>query len=194
MVEQEQNDASVDANWQYTATSGQESLAGSDLGQNTSSTEKHVDTIEWTASEYVQHEKDARWYGALIVAGVVITALTFFITRQDILATVTVFIAFIAIIVYAGRKPDTKHYAVHEKGVKVGDKEYAYSEFRSFSVVEEGAIDSIWLKPLKRFAPAVVIYFSPEDEEKIIDTLSVYLPHEDRELDAIDKFSKKVRF
>lgn len=194
MVDQEQNETNEDANWQYTA-GGQNSLAGSDMGQAPQqTTEEKVQPVEWSASEYVQHEKDARWYLAFGAVGIVVTTLTFFITQQDILATVTVFIAFIAIMVYAGRKPETKQYAVHDKGVQVGDKQYAYSEFRSFSVVAEGAINSIWLKPLKRFAPAVVIYYSPEDEEKITETLSVYLPHEDRELDAIDRFSKRVRF
>jgi hypothetical protein len=85
-------------------------------------------------------------------------------------------------------------YIVDEKGIQVQEKFHPYAEFRSFSVVEEGAINSIWLKPLKRFVPIVVMYFSPEDEQKIIDVLANFLPHEERELDAIDRLSKRMRF
>jgi hypothetical protein len=38
------------------------------------------------------------------------------------------------------------------------------------------------------------MYFSPEEEKKIIDVVANFLPHEQRELDAVDRFSKKIRF
>ena len=183
-----------DANRQYTPSenTGPEH-AGSDVGQTRPTTASSVASVDWSASEYIEHEKDIRWYGALIGGGVLLTALIFVITR-DYLASAVVLLAIISIAVFAGRKPDTKQYSVDESGVKIGEKTYTYSQFRSFSLVEEGAINSIWLKPLKRFAPAVIMYFSPEDEQKIVDVLSNFLPHEDRELDAIDRFSKRVRF
>lgn len=183
-----------DANWQYTPSENAgPKHAGSDVGQTRPTTASSVASVYWSASEYIEHEKDIRWYGALIGGGVLLTALIFVITR-DYLASAVVLLAIISIAVFAGRKPDTKQYSVDESGVKIGEKTYTYSQFRSFSLVEEGAINSIWLKPLKRFAPAVIMYFSPEDEQKIVDVLSNFLPHEDRELDAIDRFSKRVRF
>ncbi len=194
-MDDEAKDSKTDANWTYSAGGATESPehAGDDLGNAPQQQSTNLPSVQWSASEYVEHEKDSRWYLALIGGGLALTALVFLITR-DILATVVVFLAIISVAVFAGRKPETKQYSVDENGVKAGDKTFSYAQFRSFSVVEEGAIDSIWLKPLKRFAPAVIIYFSPEDEEKIIEVLSNFLPHEDRELDPIDKFSKRVRF
>jgi hypothetical protein len=152
-----------------------------------------IPEVSWSASEYIAHEKAPSWYAGVFAAAVALVAVIYLITR-DTFASITVFIASIILLIYAGRKPRIKNYTVSENGISVGEKTFSYGEFRSFSVVSEDAINSIWLKPLKRFAPVVVMYFSPEDEQKIIDTLANFLPHEDRELDVIDRFSKRIRF
>lgn len=192
-MEDESKDSSQEAKWTYSAGDQAISSDAGDFAASQASAPLELPSIQWNASEYIEHEKSFGWYFALAGSGVALTALIYLIT-QDVLASAVVFLAIISIAVFAGRKPETKEYSVNENGVKVGDKSFRYSQFRSFSVVEEGAIDSIWLKPLRRFSPAVIIYFAPEDEEKIIEVLSNFLPHEDRELDMIDRFSKRVRF
>lgn len=182
-----------DANWQYTPENTQSGYAGNEVGQASGVPLPEIPAVTWTASEYIAHEKSTSWFFGLFSGALALVAIIYFVTR-DILASVAVLAACIAVSAYAIRKPETKEYQVSEKGVKAGDQTYSYGEFRSFSVVEEGAIDSIWLKPLKRFSAPVVMYCSPEDEQKIVDVLSNFLPHEQRELDAIDRFSKKVRF
>ena len=152
-----------------------------------------IPVVEWSASEYIAHEKSAGWYLALFAGGGMAAVVVYVISR-DILSSIVILLACAAISVYAGRKPSTNRYILSENGVQVEQKFYPYGGFRSFSVVEEGAINSIWLKPLKRFAPIVTMYFSPDDEQKIIDVLANFLPHEERELDAIDRFSKRIRF
>jgi hypothetical protein len=193
MLMDEQQQPEKEANWQYAPGKQTTSYDGDDLAESRGVPLPTIPTIEWTASEYVAHEKNASWYLAFLSASLVVALLVFFVSK-DILATIVVLLACATITVYAGRKPATNRYIVNEKGVQVEDKMHRYSTFRSFSVVEEGAINSVWLKPLKRFAPVVVMYFSPEDEQKIIDVLANFLPHEERELDAIDRFSKRIRF
>ncbi len=195
LMDDEANNSNQEANWKFNSKSPEASSTqdGEKLGEFQTPVSSNLPSVQWSASEYVDHEKDSKWYLALGGGGFVLTALIFLIT-QDFLASTVVFLAIISIAIFAGRKPETKQYSVDENGVTVGEKNFSYSQFRSFSVVEEGAIDSIWLKPLKRYAPAVIIYFAPDDEDKIIEVLSNFLPHEDRELDPIDRFSKRVRF
>jgi hypothetical protein len=193
MLMDEQQESSQEANWQYTPEKQTATYDGADVSETRGVPLPAIPTVEWTASEYVAHEKSGSWYLAFLSGSLVIVLLIFLISR-DILATIVVLLACITIVVYAGRKPGTNRYIVNENGVQVEDKIYQYSTFRSFSVVEEGAINSIWLKPLKRFAPVVVMYYSQEDEQKITDVLTNFLPHEERELDAIDRFSKRIRF
>jgi hypothetical protein len=181
------------ANWQYNSEKKAESYNGDAVGGTRGVPLPSIPDVSWTASEYIAHEKTSGWYAMLFVITSVLVLAIFLITH-DILASIVIFLASVAIAVYAGRKPATNSYVINEKGIQIQDAFHAYHEFRSFSVVSEGAIDSIWLKPLKRFAPIVVMYFSPEDEQKIIDVLANFLPHEERELDAVDRFSKRMRF
>jgi uncharacterized membrane protein YobD (UPF0266 family) len=184
---------SEQSNWQYNPENSVSGYNGEGMAQSSGVPLPSIPSVQWSASEYVAHEKSAGWYALLFAGSIAIVLIVFLVTR-DVLASIVVLLSCVAISVYAGRKPGINNYIVDEKGVQIQDKFHPYSEFRSFSVVEEGAIDSVWLKPLKRFSPLVVMYFSPEDEQKIIDVLANFLPHEERELDAIDRFSKRMRF
>jgi hypothetical protein len=190
LMDEQKDDQS---NWEYKTESASQDYEGSSLAEATGVPMQKIPAVEWSASEYIAHEKSAGWYALFSLGSIVTVALVFIITR-DILASIVVLMACGAISVFAVRKPDTNNYVIDENGIKVKDKTYTYAEFRSFSVVEEGGINSLWLKPLKRFTPPVVMYCSPADEQKIVDVLANFLPNEERELDAIDRFSKRMRF
>lgn len=191
--EQPENQSSTESNWQYNPGGTGQDYDGGDISDGVGVPLQPIPAVEWTASEYIAHEKSAGWYGLLAGGGILLIVFVYVVTR-DILASIVILLACVAIGVYAGRKPAIKSYTLNENGVQADEKFHSYSQFRSFSVVEEGAINSIWLKPLKRFAPIVVMYYSPEDEKKIVDVLANFLPNEERELDAIDRFSKRIRF
>jgi len=180
-------------NWQYKTGNPTTGYDGDEMSASSGVPLPTIPAVEWTASEYVAHEKSASWYTTLGVGSGIMIVVVYLIT-QDFLASIVILLSCVAIGVYAARKPSTKNYRIDEKGVQIEDRFHPYLEFRSFSVVEEGAIDSVWIKPLKRFTPIVVMYFSPEDEQKIIDTLANFLPQEVRELDAVDRLTRRLRF
>jgi hypothetical protein len=172
------------AQWQYT---------GSETNNDTVNTTTSAESIKWSASEYISHEKTNGWLVMLLLGSVFVSGL-FFLMYRDVLTSLAVLTVGISIGFFGVRQPQPKNYELSSGGLRAGTIFHSFSEFKSFSVVEEGAVNSIWLKRLARFKPPVVIYFAPEDEEKILDLLSNFLPHEQRELDAIDRFSKKIRF
>jgi hypothetical protein len=96
--------------------------------------------------------------------------------------------------VVAGRKPRVMDYKLDNGGLTIGETFHPYGEFRSFAIMEDGAFLSITFLPLKRFMPPVSVYYSPEDQEKITDVLSHHLPMEMRQRDAVDRFSRRIRF
>jgi hypothetical protein len=150
-------------------------------------------SIDWTASEFISHDKTHGWYllmgiGSILLAGAV------YVFNRDIFATVIVLFTAIIFGVLAARKPRVLSYAVGTDGVMVDSKLHSYSEFRSFAIIQEGGIESIWLMPLKRFAPIMSVYFEPQDGKQIVGMLSRFLPIENHKLDPIDKFMHKVRF
>ncbi len=171
------------SNWQYSAENTQDQTG-----------EQAVHgTVSWTASEYIAHEKGGSWYILLAFAVIVGAALVYIITKEMISAVVIVIMG-VAFGGFAVRKPQELNYVLDANGLTVGNKLYEYGQFKSFTVVEEGAIDSIMLMPLQRFMPPLSVYFDPADEEKITNALSAYLPYEDRKQDPVDRLMRKVRF
>lgn len=149
--------------------------------------------LNWTASEFIAHEKSTGWYGLLAVAAVVMAALAYLLTR-DVVSTGVVVFAIAALGVFAGRKPRTQQYGLDGHGLQIGQKSYAFQDFKTFSVVEEGAIASIVFMPLKRFMPPLTIYVAPDVEDQVVDFLGAYLPFEQHKADAVDGLLKRIRF
>lgn len=152
------------------------------------------ETISWTASEYIAHQKSTSWYLALAGATVLFAVLVYFITGGDILSVTVVVLAAIVLGIYAAKKPKEQQYAISAAGVMVGEKTYSFSLLKTFSIADEGAFSSITFWPMKRFMPALSIYYDPQDEEKIVEVLSNYLPMDTQKTDTVDKFMRKIRF
>lgn len=149
--------------------------------------------VEWTASEFVAHNKGIGWYALLGLGAILLAAIIYLFTRDITSAGIIVFVALLLGIA-AGKKPRILHYQVNEDGLVIGQKFYPYAEFKSFSVMEEGAFSSIMFLPLKRFMPPISIYYDPQDEDRIVEVLTYYLPMENREHDAFDRLIKRIRF
>lgn len=149
--------------------------------------------IAWEASEYIHHQKDSSWYLGFAGIMLIVIAVLFFLIR-DVFSVIVLCLMAIAVAVYAGRKPSTIRYSLNQTGLSIGDKQYDFDNYSSFSLLQEGAITGVMLMPVKRFMPPVSIYFSPEDAPHITEILAAVLPHEEREPDFIDKFMRNIRF
>lgn len=151
------------------------------------------DAVSWTASEFIAHDKSVGWYIGLAAAAVLIAGVIYLLTK-DFISTGVVLVGALALGWYGARKPRQLPYQLNTKGVQIGNKWHGYQDFRSFSIVPEGAFSSIVFMPLKRFAPLTTIYYAPEDEEKIVSILSGILPYEERKSDPIDSLMQRIRF
>ena len=151
------------------------------------------DAITWSASEFVEHQKSAGWYMATLGASMLAIAIVYFVTK-DIFSVVVLTILAVVFLVFAGRKPRTLTYSLQGNSIKVGEKAYNLSNFKSFSLSDDGPIHSISFLPMKRFHAPLTIYFAPEDEDRIGNYLSNELPFEDRPPDAVDNLMKRIRF
>ncbi|MGZ6004958.1 MAG: hypothetical protein ACXWLH_02300, partial [Candidatus Saccharimonadales bacterium] len=108
--------------------------------------------VSWTASEFIAHAKSGGWYGLLALGTVVVGAGVYFLTG-DRVSTVVIAIVAILFGIFAARQPRELQYVVNNKGITIGGKPYPFRGFRSFAIVQEGGVESIWFMPLKRFMP-----------------------------------------
>jgi hypothetical protein len=152
-----------------------------------------VEPVSWTASEFIAHAKSFKWYAALFLGAVVFAALVYLVTR-DYVSVGVVLGAALIFGIYAGHPPRELQYRLDGSGLTIGKKHFTYGEFRSFSVLPEGAFSSIVFMPLRRFAVPTTIYYAPDDEDKIVSLLGSYLPIEERGHDAVDRLMHRIHF
>ncbi len=152
-----------------------------------------VPEVHWTASEYIDHKKSALWYVALVLATIFVSGIIYLIGR-DVLTVVALVVVATSFGFFASRPPQTLNYVIERRGIVIGDKLYPYSILRTFSIQPERGFSSLQLIPLKRFMPAISVYYPPDQEEKIVNALNSYLPHEQRKPDPIDRLMRHIRF
>ncbi len=152
-----------------------------------------VQPVKWTASEFIEHNKGSEWYLMLAVGAVLLAAGIYLITKDVISAAMIVIVAIIFGI-FASRKPRVLEYQVDGSGIHIGPKFYPYASFKSFAVISEDSINSIWLMPLKRFMPIITVYFAPNDGQKITAVLGNFLPVQNHQPDPIDRLMHRMRF
>lgn len=150
-------------------------------------------SMSWTATEYIEHERGASWYLLLIVVTAALAGLAYLISKDYFAIGVIVALGIIVAIA-VGRKPRELQYQLDNQGILVGDKSYNYSEFKSFTIIHDGAVSHVELVPLKKLMLPVTAYFGPGDEERIMDIIGQHLPYEQRQMAAIDRLSRKLRF
>lgn len=150
-------------------------------------------TLQWQASEYVEHEKSAKWFIILALITLAFVALAVFLLKNYTFAVLLVVMG-TAIAVWAKRPAQQMSYQLDATGVWVNNKFFGIHEFRSFGLLQDGAIYAVVLLPNKRFSPGVTVYFPHELGEQIVDTLGAALPMQETEPDWIDKLTRKLNF
>ncbi len=164
------------------------------MSANTNSTvDIEQPNISWQASEFVMHQKPAWWYAAFVGVALAI-GLIFVFVFKDIFAAVAILMVFGLTMKLAARKPRTLQYVIDEVGISIAERTFPYDTFRSFSIIRDGGLDSIFLHPLQRFSLPIIIYFDPDDANAIAEALSYHLPHEESEMSSIDRLSRTLRF
>lgn len=149
--------------------------------------------VEWTASEFVAHDKGVGWYLILALVSLIIGGLVYLIT-SDIFSTAVVIILGIIFGVAGSRKPRVLTYRLTREGITAGNKFYPYGDYKSFAYLDEHPFASIVFIPLKRFGFPLSVYLAPEDEHRVLEVLATHLPLERGEIGVIDSLMRRARF
>jgi len=151
------------------------------------------ETISWTAPEFISYEKNSIWYIYVAVFAVVLSVVVY-VLMKDVITMAVVIVLSVVFAVYGSRKPRQIPYKVDSSGFSIGEKSYSYEEFRMFNIQEEGQYISVNFMPLKRFAINVSLYFSVNDQEKILSALDGKLPYEHQSPSLIDDLMRRIKF
>ena len=151
-----------------------------------------IDPVQWQAVEYVQYTKQPLWYVGFAVVVIALMVLAVWLMQAWTFAILILVMA-AALMVYSHRPPRELTYVLSEKGLYINDQLHPMGEFKAFGVVQDSALHSLMLIPVKRFRPGLSVYFPTEVGERVVDILGAYLPMQDLKLDTFDKIVQKLR-
>jgi hypothetical protein len=154
---------------------------------------QHFEPLSWQASEYIHSEKNILWFIALGLGTLVVAAIAYFLIRSWTF-TILVFVMAATAGFYAKRPPHALNYTLEDDHLSIEDRKYGYEEFKAFAILKDGPLAYIMLIPVKRFMPAVTLYFPPEEGKRIVDILGSIMPLEEREPDLLERTVRKLRF
>lgn len=149
--------------------------------------------LRWTASEYIDHQQGATWYLMLALVTAALSA-AFYLLLKDYFSSAAVIIIGAAVGAFAHRTPRQLSYEISAQGFKIADKPFGFDQFKSFAIIPGGPVSSIELDPIKRFMPPISVFFATKDQEAIITLLQEHLPYEERQLDAVERISRRLKF
>lgn len=187
------NQPKEDAAWQYKSEVPAEAFAQAPEIPVQAGAGAAESSVEWSASEFISHEKGFGWYAVLILGAVLVGGVLYFATR-DVVSVAVVIIMAIILAIASARKPKTINYKVDESGLTAGNKFYPYKAYKSFAMPEDGPFAIVVLVPLKRLEFPISAYLAPDSQQKVVETLSNHLPLERGELDAVEQLMRQLRF
>ena len=166
-----------------------------DMQQDNSDHEQMAeDSIRWTASEFVQHDKNISWYLILLFTTLAVAAIAYLVLNKDLFAPSIVLVLGLVFGIAGSRKPRILDYSMSEHGLTAGQKHFRYEDFKSYSLISDGPVSTVLLMPSKRFSPTLTLYVPESEIDEVLDALGMFLPIEDHEVGYVDKFLSKIRF
>ncbi len=150
-------------------------------------------SFSWQATEFVELDRPAMWYPALLGLTVLLAGGVYLLTK-DYFATGTIVALGIIIGVAAARKPRLIEFQISSGGIQIGSKQYSYAQFKSFGIIREGAEPTVELFPTKKLMPAISMHFNAQDEHQITAIVGQYLPYEERKMASIDRLAHRLHF
>lgn len=154
--------------------------------------------LSWQSSEpaHIGSKSMSAMPIALVIA--VLMSLGIFVVGGfnfgSIFSVITIIFGFFTLFYVNNQQQQLQEYAIYETGVAVGRQFYRYSDLKSFTVVSDDESSLvIELEPVRRFMVRAVIHPDGSNVEQVIEALGIYLPRQDKEPSAIDKFSSSLR-
>ncbi len=126
---------------------------------------KEKKEVSWRAAEYEHLEKERGWF--LIIGAVAFVLAVFAFWQNDFFFGVFIVLATALVMYFGRREPRVYDFAVGERGVSIGEKEYPLGRLESFSIRERrNRLDDLVIKKKTNANPFIHI---PVDERTAKD-------------------------
>ena len=149
--------------------------------------------LEWTALEYEEKERGNDWFWAL---GVIIlaSAITSFIYTNYFFGLFLI-IGGILLGTFAVKKPDLVFYELNEKGLKIRNRLFPYTNIKSFWIKKDLEKSTLFIKSERLFMPIISMPINQNSAEEIKNfMLSENVPEEEMKEHVSEKIMDSLGF
>lgn len=134
--------------------------------------------MEWDTLEHAEVEHSNDWKASVILIAGALIAVSFLF--GNFLLVVLVFIATVALLLMAGRKPEMIHVEIKRNGILAGTLFYPFRTLDGFNVIAHGDEHRLLLESNHRLMPLIVIPVSDTiDPEDLHEFLSKFIPEKE---------------
>lgn len=156
--------------------------------------EIHIETIKWSAPEYLHKEHSNDWFwtiGLLAILGC-IAAIWF----GNYIFAIFIFISGISLIMFTARPPKMFNFSIDAKGIKADRDEFVWKNLKGFNIkeVESGEFDKLLIETDKNFLPIYTFMVPKDIVESAKDEISKKINRIDIDESRTTQFAEKIGF
>ncbi len=134
--------------------------------------------ISWEAPEYIQHEKDWKWF---VAAGIACAGLMIYAIFVENWTLVVALVVLAAVYVWQHfLVPRHVKVIISNVGIKIGDKEYPYQNIKSFWIIYRPKhVTTLNLRSNSRLLPDISIDLNGQNPTEIREYLCSQIHEEE---------------
>lgn len=153
-----------------------------------------IETIEWTAPEYLhkEHSNDWFWTIGLIALAGCLTAIWF----ESYVFAIFIFVSGISLIMFSSKQPRTFEFKIDNKGLRANREDFVWKNIKSFNVKEadEGEYDKLLIETTKSFIPIYTFLIPKDLSETIRQEVVKLVPNSEIDESRTTQFAEKIGF
>ncbi len=149
--------------------------------------------IRWEAPEYIQQEKNRKWY---LIAGIVVLTVALMAAFTDNITLALAVLVFAGVYYYLQTQHPPRNITIRitEMGIYAGDMYFPYQSIKAFWIINEHGIKTLNLRVLNRYHSDVVIQFDGQDPAQVRNYLIGRIPEwEGKHVTATDIFLRLLK-
>jgi hypothetical protein len=156
--------------------------------------EKNKDNlIEWSAPEFIKHEKDFSWFAAAGIIAAIIFTISLF--AKNYIFGIVIILSVFSLYIWAQKEPKKYKFKINPKGIAIGKNIYGYDNLKSFWIFyDPPRIKYLSIESKKILMPKIVIPIGEEDPNKIRGLLIKFLPEKEQEESLTDVLGRHLRY
>jgi len=153
-----------------------------------------IDTIEWSAPEYVHKERDNDWFWTIGLIAIVAFGVAIWL--HNFIFAIFILISGASLIMFTMRPPQEVTFAIETKGITMGRDLYPWKDIKSFNIKnnDHDSYAKLLIETSNHFLPIYTLPFSKEMVNEIKETLLKVIPRSEINESQSMLFMEKLGF